>query len=461
MLRKKGVVGKFVEFFGPGLAQPAARRPRDDREHGARVRRDRAASSRSTTRRCATCALTGREPSTIALVEAYCKEQGLFHEPTTPEPTYSADRRARPRRRSSRASPGRERPQDRVPLSDAKHVLRGVARSSGCRERSQDSDGRRFPASDRCGQPSRRRERAAGRPSTAEPARRRRARSPSTRRASSWTHGVGRHRRDHELHEHVEPVGDDRGRAARARRRSSAGLQRKPWVKTSLAPGSKVVTEYLDARGPARRTSRSSASTSSATAARPASATPARCRADLARRSTTGDLVVAAVLSGNRNFEGRIHPEVRANYLASPPLVVAYALAGRIDIDLDARAARHRTATASRSSCATSGRRREEVETRSRRRSEPRCSAHATPTSSTGDERWRALPVPDGRPLRLGPGLDLRPPPAVLRRHGPRARRRSPTSPARACSRCSATASRPTTSRRPARSSRTARPAST
>jgi aconitate hydratase len=97
-------------------------------------------------------------------------------------------------------------------------------------------------------------------------------------------------------------------------------------VKTSLAPGSKVVTEYLNAG--LRRTSISSASTSSATAARPASATAGRCPTR-SRRGRERGLVVASVLSGNRNFEGRIQQDVRANYLASPPLVVAYALAGR------------------------------------------------------------------------------------------------------------------------------------
>jgi aconitase A len=117
-------------------------------------------------------------------------------------------------------------------------------------------------------------------------------------------------------------------------------LKVKPWVKPSLGPGSLVVTDYLKKAG-VHRSAGSAGSTSSATAARPASATPARCRPKSSKGIADGDLVVASVLSGNRNFEGRVHPEVKMNYLASPPLVVAYAIAGTVDIDL-ARSARHR-----------------------------------------------------------------------------------------------------------------------
>ena len=102
------------------------------------------------------------------------------------------------------------------------------------------------------------------------------------------------------------------------------------------------------ARRAARAARRSSGSTSSASAARRASATRAHCCPECPRRCSEGDLSVAAVLSGNRNFEGRIHPDVRLNYLASPPLVVAYALAGTMDVDLDQRAARHRRRGAAR-----------------------------------------------------------------------------------------------------------------
>ena len=119
-----------------------------------------------------------------------------------------------------------------------------------------------------------------------------------------------------------------------ARKAVARGLKVPGYVKTSLAPGSKVVTEYLRPGRAHRRTSTPSASTSWATAAPPASATAARCPPAVSKAVNDGKLVASAVLSGNRNFEGRINPDVKANYLASPPLVVAYALAGTTDIDL-------------------------------------------------------------------------------------------------------------------------------
>ena len=122
----------------------------------------------------------------------------------------------------------------------------------------------------------------------------------------------------------------------------------------------------------------------------------ARCRRRSPRRSRSNDLVVAAVLSGNRNFEGRIHPQVRAAFLASPPLVVAYALAGTVDIDLQPRPARRTTRTASRSTCATSGRRRRRSRRRSPRRVDPSMFREEYATVFAGDERWQELPVPTG-----------------------------------------------------------------
>ena len=181
--------------------------------------------------------------------------------------------------------------------------------------------------------------------------------------------------------------------------------RRKPWVKTSLAPGSKVVTDYL-------RRGRPDA------VPRAARLQPRRLRLhdlhrqqrpaagrDLARRSTRATWSSAAVLSGNRNFEGRIHPEVRANYLASPPLVVAYALAGRIDIDLDDRAARHRHATASRSILQG-----HLADARRRSRRPIARGLHVARCSSSEYARrlrratssWHALRRARGRPLRLG-----------------------------------------------------------
>ena len=118
-----------------------------------------------------------------------------------------------------------------------------------------------------------------------------------------------------------------------ARNALAKGLARKPWVKTSLAPGSTVVTDYLRQAG-LDEASTASSSTWSATAAPPASATPGPLAEEISAAIAEKDLAVCAVLSGNRNFEGRINQDVKANYLASPPLVVAYALAGRMDLDI-------------------------------------------------------------------------------------------------------------------------------
>ena len=230
----------------------------------------------------------------------------------------------------------------------------------------------------------------------------------------------GRDRRDHELHQHLEPVGDDRRRPAGARRRSSAGSTCKPWVKTSLAPGSTVVTDYLEAGRASTSTSTSSASTSSATAARPASATPARCRRRSRRRSTENDLVVCSVLSGNRNFEGRINQDVRNNYLASPPLCVAYALAGRMDIDLldeplgedsDGEPVYLRDIWPTLGGDQGDGRRGGRART---------CSPRATPTSSPATSAGAALDTPEGDRYTWPDSTYVRKP-LVLRGHGRRA----------------------------------------
>ena len=230
-----------------------------------------------------------------------------------------------------------------------------------------------------------------------------------------------RDRRDHVVHEHVEPAGDGRRRPAgeegrRARPEQQAVGQDEPGA--GLAGRDRL----LRARRPDGRTSSSSASTPSATAARPASATPARCRRRSRSRSSEGDLVVCSVLSGNRNFEARIHPEVKANYLASPPLVVAYALAGRMDIDLTTEplgqdAGRQRRLPARH--LADVGRR-SRTTIASSVRGEMFRSTYAD--VFTGDEHWREPAGARGRALRLGAGLDLRPPAAVLRGHAAGAR---------------------------------------
>ena len=201
-----------------------------------------------------------------------------------------------------------------------------------------------------------------------------------------------------------------------AKKAVERGLQRKPWVKTSLAPGSKVVTDYLDARRLMRTARANLASTWSATAARRASATAVRCPTRSPRRST-GRAGGASVLSGNRNFEGRINPDVRANYLASPPLVVAYALAGRIDIDLynePIGTGHDGTSGFPEGHLADAGR--DQHGGRSSR-CRPEMFRKQYAHVFEGDELWRSLPTPTGELFEWDAGLDVREAPAVLREH--------------------------------------------
>ena len=198
------------------------------------------------------------------------------------------------------------------------------------------------------------------------------------------------------------------------------------------------------------------ASTSSATAAPPASATAGRCPSRSPRRSRRGSWSSLSVLSGNRNFEGRIQSEVRGNYLMSPPLVVAYALAGRMDVDLLTEPLGHRPG---REAGVPAG----HLADGEGSRGDGRAGAQGRHVRQRVRRRLRGRRALEGaarargRAVRLGRGVGLHPARAVLRRDAARSRARSPTSPARACWRSSATASRPTTSRPRARSARTAR----
>ena len=172
---------------------------------------------------------------------------------------------------------------------------------------------------------------------------------------------------------------------------------------------------------------------------------------EVSREVVEHDLAVCSVLSGNRNFEGRIHPEVKMNYLASPPLCVAYALAGRMDMDLvnDPLQDDVRLADIWPSQREVADAIEQAIESDMFRRSYGEVFE--------GDEAWNGLADPRGRALRLGRRLHLREAPALLRGHGRRAARGLEQIRARERSRCSATASPPTTSRRPARSRRTRR----
>ena len=301
MLRKKGVVGKFVEFFGPGLAElPLADRATIANmapEYGATW-----ASSRSTRRRSPTCASPGGPRSRSQLVEAYCKEQGLFRTPRQRRSPSSPTRSSSTSAPSSRRSPARRarRTASRSPTSKTSVPQRAL--DERCR------------GSPRAGAPRERR-RAGRRRSTATDVRRcttarsssrrsRAARTPRTRRCS-WPPASSRRRRSRRG-SRAAPVGED---VARPRLEGRHRVPREG--------------------GPHCRTSRSSASTSSATAARPASATAARCPTPVAEgHQRRGPRRRRACSPATATSRAASTPRCAPNYLASPPLVVAYALAG-------------------------------------------------------------------------------------------------------------------------------------
>ena len=290
-------------------------------------------------------AFSGRPPELIELVEAYAKEQGLWHDEHAEEPTFS-DTVELDLGDVVPSLAGPKRPQDRVSLSDAKESFRGALGEllgSDAQAVANSHD----EASPRPSRPATRRPHGAG----SRAARAARAGRPGDRRRRGRRRALGdrrrredgrrdvqarprprRHRGDHELHEHLQPVGDARRRAAGAQR-PGEGLQRQPWVKTSLAPGSKVVTEYLERAGVQEDLDAlgfNLVGYGCTTCIGNSGPLPDEISAAV----NDADLAVASVLSGNRNFEGRINPDVKMNYLASPPLVVAYALAGTMDCDL-------------------------------------------------------------------------------------------------------------------------------
>ena len=244
-----------------------------------------------------------------------------------------------------------------------------------------------------------------------------------------------------------------------ARNAIEKGLDRKPWVKSSLAPGSKVVTRYYEQAGLQQHLDALGFNTVGY-GCTTCIGNSGPLADEISGAITEGDLVVCSVLSGNRNFEARIHPEVKANYLASPPLVVAYSLAGRMDIDFE----HEPIGTGSDGddvflrdiwpSAAEIG---ETIA--SSVRAEQFAETYAD--VFTGDDAWRSLPVPAGELFAWEPRLDLRAAAAVLRGNDARAGRCRRHRKAHECSSGSATRSRPTTSRRRARSSSIRRPAST
>ncbi|MCS6914990.1 MAG: aconitate hydratase AcnA, partial [Myxococcota bacterium] len=303
LLRKHGVVDKFVEFCGPGLAAlPLADRATIANmapEYGATIGFfPTDATTLDYLRR------TGRNPETVALCERYCRIQGLFRTDEMPEPIFSELVELD----LSSIEPslaGPKRPQDRVPLREVKRSFQAALRAP-TRERgfglSEEQIGRTAQAS------------LDGQPITLRHGSVVIAAITSCTNTSNPSVMIGA--------------------GLLAQKAVAAGLRVPAHVKTSLAPGSQVVTEYLREAGllrPLEQLGFFLAGYGCTTCIGNSGPLPEAIEAAVAQ----GDLVVAAVLSGNRNFEGRIHAAVRANYLASPPLVVAYALAGTVDIDLE------------------------------------------------------------------------------------------------------------------------------
>ncbi len=328
MLRERGVVGKFVEFYGRGPAEPAAGRPRDDREHVAgdgRHLRDLPGrrGDAPLPRVLGPPAGAHRAGRGVLPRAGPVPRRGLGGGRPTPtrssstSATWCPRSPARSARRTAWRSP--TRPTDfRAELEE----YTGHETPTGYDEAVDES----FPSSD---PPTNNGGGEAPKVGHSHPQPRHRG----GRARGGLRARLRRDRRDHELHQHVEPVGDDRRRPAREE--GGRGRARAHAVGQDVAgAGLEGRDRVPRPRRPDRAARRSSASTSSATAAPPASGTRARCRRTSRKEIEERDLVVASVLSGNRNFEGRIHPEVKMNYLASPPLCVAYALAGRMDLDI-------------------------------------------------------------------------------------------------------------------------------
>jgi aconitate hydratase len=300
MLRKKGVVGKFVEFYGTGLSSLSV----PDRATIANMAPEYGATMGFFPVDSETLAylqFTGRSQEQLALVEAYCKEQMLFRSDATPDPAFSATLELDLRTVEPTVA-GPKRPQDRVLLRQAKTSFTKVVEGTPDKHVQVRNNGDSFDFS-------------SGAVVIAA------ITSCTNTSNPSLMLGAG----------------------LLAKKAVERGLQVKPWVKTSLAPGSKVVTDYLKASKLDTYLDKlkfNLVGYGCTTCIGNSGPLPDAIGAAI----KDNNLVAVAVLSGNRNFEGRIHPLVRANYLASPPLVVAYALAGRMDLDLTTEALGNDTA---------------------------------------------------------------------------------------------------------------------
>jgi aconitate hydratase len=330
MLRKHGVVGKFVEFYGTGVAAvPLA---------------NRATIGNMSPEYGSTCAIfpiddetlrylrfTGRPDDQVALVEAYAKTNGLWHEPSV-EPRFS-ETLALDLSTVEPSLAGPKRPQDRVPLKNAKTMFRGALGSyvESVQDSVDESVDETFPASDPISVTD-----VIVVPSAAHGANGRTSHpTPVTLADGSGVvldHGAVAIAAITSCTNTSNPSVMVAA-ALLAKNAVGKGLTRKPWVKTTLAPGSKVVMDYYDRAGLTPYLDKlgfNLVGYGCTTCIGNSGPLPDEISAAV----NQADLAVVSVLSGNRNFEGRINPDVKMNYLASPPLVVAYALVGSMDVDL-------------------------------------------------------------------------------------------------------------------------------
>ncbi len=342
MLRERGVVGKFVEFYGPGLSNlPLA---------------DRATLGNMSPEFGSTCAifppdaetlryleLTGRPTETIELVDAYARLQGTFHTEDSEDPVFT-DTLELELDSVVPSIAGPKRPQDRVKLSDAKPAFLEALNEFDEEASSQlsaydEALDESFPASDPPGDDHVRSElgKPAGAPSGAAVQGERCTKDKIPVTLEDGTSFDLDHGRvviaaitscTNTSNPYVMI-----GAGLLARNALAKGLKRKPWVKTSLAPGSTVVTDYLDQAGLTQYLDELQFNLVGY-GCTTCIGNSGPLAPEISAAVDEKDLVVCSVLSGNRNFEGRISQDVKANYLASPPLVVAYALAGRMDIDI-------------------------------------------------------------------------------------------------------------------------------